>query len=68
MDAKLAILIETGGIFKLTMPYAEAEALHDLLTLHRFSRAVVTPSYEAVAKQTVAVAYEAFGPAAKPFE
>lgn len=57
-DEKLAILIETDGIYKLTMPYAQIEALRDLLTLHRFSPAVVSPSYEAVAKQTVAVAYE----------
>ncbi len=60
-DEKLATLIETDGIYKLTMPYAQAEALRDLLTLHRFSPAVVSPSYEAVAKQTVAVAYEMFG-------
>lgn len=59
-DAKLAQLIETDGIYKLTMPYAQAEALVDLLTLHRFSPAIVTPSYEAVAKQTVAMAYEIF--------
>ncbi|MCY4072118.1 MAG: FRG domain-containing protein [Chloroflexi bacterium] len=61
LDAKLATLIETDGIYKLTMPYVEAEALHDLLTLHQFSQTVVTPSYEAVAKQTVALAYEIFG-------
>lgn len=67
LDDKLATLITTEGIYKLTMPYAEAEALHNLLTLHRFSRAFVTPSYEAVAKQTVAVAYEVFGqPASRP--
>lgn len=61
LDAKLATLIETGGIYKLTMPYEEAEALHDLLTLHRMSPAFITPSYEAVAKQTVALAFEMFG-------
>ena len=66
LDAKLTDLIETAGIYKLTMPYTEAEALHDLLTLQRFSRAVVTPSYEAVAKQTVALAYEIFGQTGKP--
>ena len=62
LDAKLATLIETGGVYKITMPYMEAEALDDLLTLHRLSRSVVSPSYEAVAKQTVAVAYEVFKP------
>ena len=61
LDAKLTTLIETDGIYKLTMPYSETEELHKLLTLHRFSPAVVTPSYEAVAQQTVAVAYEIFG-------
>ena len=60
LDSKLATLVNTDGIYKLTMPYTESEALHDLLTLHRFSPAVVTPSYEAVAKQTVALAYEIF--------
>lgn len=60
LDGKLTRLIETDGIYKLTMPYTEAESLHNLLTLHRFSPAFVTPSYEAVAKQTVAVAYELF--------
>ncbi|MCY4060784.1 MAG: FRG domain-containing protein [Chloroflexi bacterium] len=58
LDTKLATLVETHGIYKLTMPYAQAEPLHDLLTLHRMSPAFVTPSYEAVARQTVAVAYE----------
>ncbi len=62
LDSKLATLIDTNGIYKLTMPYEEAEALNDLLTLHRFSPAVVKPSYEAVANQTVAVAYEMFTP------
>ncbi len=62
LDAKLTDLIETEGIYKLTMPYSEAGALGDLLTLHRFSPASVTPSYEAVAKQTVALAYKIFGP------
>ena len=61
IDAKLAHLIKTDGIYKLTMPYTEAEALNDLLTLKRFSPAVVTPSYEAVARQTVSLAYEIFG-------
>ena len=61
LDAKLATLIQTDGIYKLTMPYTEAEALDKLLTLKRFSSAVVTPSYETVARQTVAVAYEMFG-------
>ena len=61
LDAKLATLVETDGIYKLTMPYTEAEALHNLLTLQQFSGAVVSPSYEAVAKQTVALAYEIFG-------
>ena len=60
-DAKLAGLVETGGIFKLTMPYSQVDALRELLTLQRLSSAVVTPSYEAVAKQTTAVAYEVFG-------
>lgn len=60
MDAKLATLIETDGVYKLTMPFSEAEALNELLTLQRFSPAVVTPTYEAVARQTVAVAYEIF--------
>lgn len=60
LDAKLASLIRTAGIYKLTMPYSEAEELHNLLTLHRFSRAVVSPTYEAVAQKTVAVAYEMF--------
>ena len=61
IDAKLATLVETDGVYKVTMPYTEAEALNDLLALHRFSPASVAPSYEAVAKQTVAVAYEIFG-------
>ena len=60
LDQKLATLIETDGVYKLTMPYAEAEALNHLLTLHGFSPAVISPSYEAVAKQTVALAYEIF--------
>ena len=60
-EKKLAILVETNGIYKLTMPYTQVEALHTLLTLHRLSPAVVTPSYETVAKRTVAVAYEMFG-------
>ncbi len=62
LDSKLATLINTDGIYKLTLPYEEAEALNDLLTLHQFSPAMVNPSYEAVAKQTVAVAYEMFTP------
>lgn len=66
LDAKVATLKKTGGIYKLTMPYAEAESLHHLLTLQRFSPAFVTPSYEAVAKQTVAVAYEIFEQAGIP--
>jgi len=60
-DKKLSSLVETEGIYKLTMPYTQVDALHDLLTLHRYSPAVVKPSYEAVAQQTVAVAYEIFG-------
>lgn len=67
-DKKLAILVETEGIYKLTMPYTQVEALHDLLTLHRYSPAVVEPSYETDAKQTVAVAYEIFGNASKSTE
>ena len=59
-DSKLAGLVETRGIFKLTMPYSQVDALRDLLTYHRLSPAVVTPSYEAVAEQTVAVAYDMF--------
>lgn len=62
LDRKLEKLAETEGIYKITMPYNEAEALFDLLTLHRLSAAVVSPSYEAVARQTVALAYEIFGP------
>lgn len=62
LDSKLATLIDTNGVYKLTLPYQEAEALNDLLTLHQFSPAIVKPSYEAVAKQTVAVAYEMFTP------
>lgn len=62
LDNKLATLIETEGVYRLTMPYAEAEALNDLLTLHRFSPAVISPSYEAVARQTVALAFEIFAP------
>ncbi len=58
LDAKLATLKETDGIYKLTMPSTEAESLRHLLTLRRLSPAFVTPSYEAVAKQTVAVAFE----------
>ncbi len=60
LDAKLATLVETDGIYKLTMPYSEAEALHKLLTLQQCSWAIISPSYEAVAKQTVALAYQMF--------
>ena len=59
-DAKLTGLSQTDGIFKITLPRSEAEDLYELLTLHRLSPAFVTPSYEAVAKQTNAVAFKLF--------
>ena len=62
LNTKLTKLIETRSIYKFTMPCSEREALQDLLVLLRFSPAFVVPSYEKVASQTNAVAYEMFGP------
>ena len=59
-DSKLTKLVETGGIYKLTMPYSQGPDLCELLTLLRIYPDVITPSYEAVAKQTVAFANENF--------
>ncbi|MCY4466180.1 MAG: FRG domain-containing protein [Chloroflexi bacterium] len=60
LDSKLTRLIDDDGIYKLMMPYSEAEALRELLIKRRVYPAVVTPSYEAVAKQTVEFANEVY--------
>ena len=56
LDKKLAQITESNGLYKITMPFSEAEALTELLTSRRVYPAVISPSYEAVAKQTVAFA------------
>ena len=52
-NEKLEPLVVTGGIYKLTLPFAEREVLMDLLAQKRISYMYLKPSLESVAEKTV---------------
>lgn len=54
-DAELAKLVETKGIYKLTLPFSHRTELLDLLGKKRISSPYLTPTYEKVAKTALGI-------------
>ena len=57
-DTELANLVESKGIYKLTLPFSQIPALLDLLGRKRISPLYLKPTYEKVAKTALGIAKE----------
>ena len=66
LNSKLARLISSDSVYKISMPYSETQALQELLIKRRVYTTAVSPSYESVAKQTVEFANREFRYSPKP--
>ena len=55
-DSELAKLIETSGVFKITLPFARWKDLRSLLVKKRYFTEVLSPSYQLVASAALSAA------------
>lgn len=53
---ELLKLVDSGGIYRLTLPVSELDDLHELLKKKRYFPALMTPSYELIAKVVMELA------------